>query len=336
MAALELAEKLVVQIVAIRQGDNRGIIHRRVEDDLPGVEEHRKAFARSLRVPDHAAAPVAAGPGSLDSRFYRLLDGMILMITAENLDNLAAVCVLLENDKMPQQFEESFLLEDAANQNFQFQDGRFFVILPFDGAPHLEPFPIGRQRTDSGLQAVRNYQDFVEVEERGDFLLVGLQLVPGVPDRGVLIGGIFQFDHAQGQAVEEDDQIGSAVVLAFDDGELIDNQPVVFCRVVEIDQPHPIARNGTVRAAILDFHAIPQHPVKGPIVPHQRRRFQPQHLSQRLLAGFVGNVGIQPVDSIPQPLNQNHIAKRFPLRRRFAGRDFGAVRNRVAQFLEPG
>ena len=37
----------------------RRVLHRRVQDDAPGVEGHRQALARALRVPDDADAPVA-------------------------------------------------------------------------------------------------------------------------------------------------------------------------------------------------------------------------------------------------------------------------------------
>ena len=59
MAALELAEELVVEIVAVGQHDQRRVLHRRVPDDARGVEEHREALAAALRVPDHAGATVA-------------------------------------------------------------------------------------------------------------------------------------------------------------------------------------------------------------------------------------------------------------------------------------
>jgi hypothetical protein len=57
-AERERVEKLVVQIVAVGEHDERGILHRRVLHDFPGVKHHRKTFATTLRVPDDARAPV--------------------------------------------------------------------------------------------------------------------------------------------------------------------------------------------------------------------------------------------------------------------------------------
>ena len=58
-AAREGAEELVVEVVAVGQHHDRRVGHRRVQDHAPGIEGHRQALARALRVPDHADAPVA-------------------------------------------------------------------------------------------------------------------------------------------------------------------------------------------------------------------------------------------------------------------------------------
>src|SRR6266571_590343 len=51
MAAGECAEKLVVQIVAVREHDQRRILHRWFKDEPSGVERHRQRFTGALRVP---------------------------------------------------------------------------------------------------------------------------------------------------------------------------------------------------------------------------------------------------------------------------------------------
>ena len=59
LAAGERAEKLVVEVVAIRQHDDRRVLHPRLADDSAGKEGHGQALARPLGVPDDADAPVA-------------------------------------------------------------------------------------------------------------------------------------------------------------------------------------------------------------------------------------------------------------------------------------
>jgi hypothetical protein len=58
-AALELAEKLIVEVVAVGQHDERRVLHRGLADHAGGEEEHRKTLAAALRVPDHTRATVA-------------------------------------------------------------------------------------------------------------------------------------------------------------------------------------------------------------------------------------------------------------------------------------
>ena len=53
------AEQLVVEVVAVGDDDNGRVLHRRVGDDLSGIERHQQALAGTLRVPDDANALVA-------------------------------------------------------------------------------------------------------------------------------------------------------------------------------------------------------------------------------------------------------------------------------------
>lgn len=66
-AALELAEKLVVEIVAVGKHHQRRALHRRMPHHTGGEEEHGKTLAAALRVPDHARATVARLAAVFDS-----------------------------------------------------------------------------------------------------------------------------------------------------------------------------------------------------------------------------------------------------------------------------
>lgn len=59
LTAGESTEELVVEIVPIRQNHQGRIRHCRFEDHSSSVKCHREALPRTLRVPDHADAPVA-------------------------------------------------------------------------------------------------------------------------------------------------------------------------------------------------------------------------------------------------------------------------------------
>ena len=58
-AALELAKKLVVEIVAVGQHHQRWVLHGRMPHHASGEEEHGETLAAALRVPDHTRATVA-------------------------------------------------------------------------------------------------------------------------------------------------------------------------------------------------------------------------------------------------------------------------------------
>ena len=73
LAAREGAEELVVEVVAVGEHDEGRVLHRRLADDAPGVERHRQALARALRVPDHAHAPVAGLAARLAARLVAAL-----------------------------------------------------------------------------------------------------------------------------------------------------------------------------------------------------------------------------------------------------------------------
>ena len=96
-------------------------------------------------------------------------------------------------------------------------------------------------------------------------------MLPGGPDGSVLVGGVLQLDDAQGQPVDEQDDIGSAGVLILGNGELVDGQPVVGGPVVEVDDPGLLAADGAIGGSVLHRHSGHQHPVKGAVAGFQGR-----------------------------------------------------------------
>ena len=249
--AREGAEELIVEVVAVGEHDDGRIRHRRVQDDAPGIEGHRQALARALRVPDHADAPVArlaarplprlvaprpfgdparrCRPSGAQRLFHRHVDRMELVVAGHLLDELAAARVL-EDDEVAQQVEEAPLLEHTLQHDLQLGHVRRRVLAPGDRAPGLEPLLARAERADARLHAVGGDQRRVGREQRRDLRLVGLKLLEGRPDRRVLVGGVLQLDHRQRQPVDEQHHVRPARVLPFRHGELVDGQPVVVVR----------------------------------------------------------------------------------------------------------
>ena len=273
LAAGEGAEELVVQVIAVGQDDDGRILHRRLADDGTGVEGHGEALAGALGVPDDADAAVArlsagllaslVAPGGFGGAqqlggtqgfVHGDADGVELVVAGHLLGRRAAV--VLEHDEVPQQGEEAARLEDALQHHLQFSHVRVGKRLPGDGAPGLEPLPAASERADTGLDPVRGHQRLVHGEQRGQLGFVGLKLVPGRADGGVLVGRVLEFDQAKGQAIDEQNDMGTAVVPVLGDGELVDGKPVVVGTVLEVDDEDLVSTHVALGIAILDFDAI--------------------------------------------------------------------------------
>ena len=244
LAHAERAEKLVVEVVAVGEHDERRVFHRGVLDDLPGVERHEQALAGALRVPDDADLAVAVRAGGGERAVDGLPDGVELVIAGENLGEAAAG--VAEDDEVLDEVEEAALVEHALEDGFQLGRALGREVVAGDGAPRHEPLAVSGQRADAGVEAVGNHEHRVRAEQRRNLRLVGLQLVEGAVDGGVLVAGILEFDHAQRQAVDEDHDVGPAVGLVLDDGVLVDGEPVVGVGVVEVDQSRLLAADGAI------------------------------------------------------------------------------------------
>ena len=59
MQRREGAEELIVQVVAVGDDHDGGVLHGGMQDDAPGIKGHGQAFAGALGMPDHADAMVA-------------------------------------------------------------------------------------------------------------------------------------------------------------------------------------------------------------------------------------------------------------------------------------
>ena len=120
--ASEGIEELVVEIVAVGQHDDGGVLHRRIANEAAGVERHRQALARSLRVPDDADAPITRRASRLPTglvaaarlanqvdlppqpgRAQRFLDcGLhrVELVVARHLLGKRSAAVVLEHDEV--------------------------------------------------------------------------------------------------------------------------------------------------------------------------------------------------------------------------------------------
>ena len=162
-----------------------------------------------------------------------------------------------------------------------------------------------------------------------------MELLPSGPDGGVLVGGVLQLDDPQRQAVEEQDDIGAAVVPVFGDGELVDRQPVVVVRVAPVHHPSLVAPDGAVVVPVLHRHPVDQHPVKRAVASLQGRAFGVGQLAEGTFHRCEGQVRVEPGQGVPQPTFQHHLTVVVPLRAGCVRRNVRAVGHLPAEGRKP-
>ena len=159
--------------------------------------------------------------------------------------------------------------------------------------------------------------------------------MPSVPDVGVLVGRVLQFDDAQGQPVQEEDNVGSAGGLVLFDGELVDGEPVVVVGLFEVDDGCGFPAHGSVVAPDGDGDAPGEGVVEGPVPGFQGRPVGVDQVSQ---AGFQrgrGEVWVEVEKGVPEPFLQNYLGEVGAFGPRGLGGDFRPVGGLPAQAGEP-
>lgn len=310
----EGAEELVIEVIAVGDDDDGGVLHGVVEDDASGVKRHGEAFAGALGVPDDADALVAGCAGAdgrgevagigrfVNPRGSEQLagaqglvdsdvDGVELVVAGHDLTRLTAA-VILEDDEVADVLEEAGGLEKAVDEGIELGDGRGDDAVAGDGLPGHEALAVGGKRADAGFETVGDDEGFVVSEKRGNLLLVGLQLVEGGPDGGVLIGGVLELDDGEGQTVKKDDEVWAAVLVVLDDGELVDDEPVVVLHAVEIEEADNITGDAAIER-IFYGDAIDEGAVELAVSGEQGGGGEAGNLAEGVLEGGGRDGGVE-------------------------------------------
>ncbi|WP_338929244.1 hypothetical protein WDZ11_22165 (plasmid) [Roseomonas mucosa] len=118
---------------------------------------------------------------------------MELVVARQNLDD--ASLGLAEGDEVPQQVQKAPLLEHTVQHGLEFGRALRRHVLTVHRSPRHEPLPIRRKGADPRRHAIRDDQGGISAEQGGDLRLVGLKLVVGAVQRGVLGAGVLEFQH---------------------------------------------------------------------------------------------------------------------------------------------
>src|SRR5713101_3362051 len=132
LTARERPEELIVEVIPVGEDDQSWILHRRIGDEPTSIERHGEALSRSLRVPDDAYAAISLGTRGRDRRLDGAADSVELVIARHLLRDSATV--VLVNDEVADEVEETALLEDAADGNLQLREQRGRKVLALDCA----------------------------------------------------------------------------------------------------------------------------------------------------------------------------------------------------------
>src|SRR5512145_3398767 len=130
------------------------------------------------------------------------------------------------------------MVESTTDQYLQLGNASRRQLLPLDSAPGSKAFLVRGQCTQPRLDTVRNNQRLVEHVQRRKLSLVGLQLLEGTPDGGVLGNRVLQLDNRQRQPIDEHHDIRTPSVPKLRHSELVDDQPVVVLWRVVIKHPY--------------------------------------------------------------------------------------------------
>ncbi len=193
----------------------------------------------------------------------------------------------LEQDEVAQVVEQQVWGEEASDHLFQLELKQRPVVLAAHRAPGQEALAVGGERAHPRVQAVGDHQRLIADEQVGNLVLVGLQLLEGRPDVGLLVGEVLQLDHRDGQAVDEADEVRAARLLAALHGELVDHQKLVVLRLREVDEAHAVAALASV-GRHLHRNALQQRLVEAAVVQQERRLFRSADPAHRFVERRLG------------------------------------------------
>ena len=232
--------------------------------------------------------------------------------------------VVLEHDEVAQQGDETSPLADARQHHLQLGCAGVGQGLAGDRPPGLEPLAARRERSNSGIYAVGDDQDGVHGEQGRQFRPVGLQLLPCGPDRGVLVARILHFDQAQRKAVDEQHDVGPALVVVLDDRELVGGEPVVVGGPLEVDDPR-LGAPDRVAVAVLHRHTVDEHAVEGAVAGFERCARGTGQLAEGVVECVWREAGVEAGECASEPRGEHDFAVIRPFGHRAVGGDVGAV-----------
>ena len=223
------ARELVVQISTVSNQNDGGTAQGFALHQQSRQEEHRQRLAATRSTKVGAAFAVASCVEFAVVQYIlkKRAGGEILRITA---DELALVFRgVREIDEVVNHIDKSVFAEHSGNHRLERVDAVAGLVFGIHFAPGIEEFIWGVKGAEFTVHAIGDHKES-RVFEQGGYVsaVADGELFVGILDSGVLLGGTLQLEHHHGQTIDEDDDVGYAV-LDFGDVELVHHlENVVF------------------------------------------------------------------------------------------------------------
>ena len=149
--------------------------------------------------------------------------------------------LLLEHGERLHKVEQGPFVHHAVDKHLEFAYEMRSYILAILAFPRRETAEACRKRACPRFKSIGNDNQCIVGEERRNLLLIGFNLAVCTLYSGILICCVLQLEDDQGQTVNEQQYIGTAVVPVLDDSKLVYNCKFVVVWVVEVDEPHAFA-----------------------------------------------------------------------------------------------
>ena len=228
---------MVVEVGAVGDEDDGGAAQGLALHEQTREEEHGERLAATRGAEIGAAFAIATRV-----EFAVVMDVLIERTGSEILwiaaDELPLVLRgVREIDEVVDDIDEAVLAEQAGNHRLERRNAAVGLVLGVDLAPGIEELVRRVKRAELVVHPVGDDDECRVFEQCGNVATVADgELLVGIHDGRVLLERVLEFEHHHRQAVDKNNGIGNAVLVAHD-VELVDDfEEVVFLvRLVESD-----------------------------------------------------------------------------------------------------
>ena len=169
----------------------------------------------------------------------------------------------------------------------------------------FEPLLTCRERTETGFGTVRDNEQLIHREQRGQFGFVSLEFARhAVQISACSSVGVLEFKHAERQAIHEQHHVKAAVAVTIGDSHLVDREEVVSSRPVVVHDDNSLnSANHAVGHSVLDSpHPGQACGGKAWLRASRGRSFGASELAEGIVKCLDWQFGIEPHKRFAQSL----------------------------------